>query len=299
MSTLFDNRSLETLEAIYTYNGFASAAKILGISQSAVSQRFKSLQKSFGDMLLIRSTPYQLTSKGKKLVNYIQKIKHLEDVLSDEMGLKQKRHPLRISLSRDMLDTWFLNVLKNTNIMNKVQIALTTVDQEETLSLLKRGEVNVAFSPSSLCFSEKKPSYIGSMTYICISTPCFQKRYFPKNILLKSALKKAPCLVYDRKDNLYFKYLKKYWQINPLPFVVHTIPSVFCFKQLVLQGEVMALIPYIDVQQEISSGKLINLFPQNKWDIPIYMHTCDYLGVSDRKILQQIFQETHKILIFS
>lgn len=298
MAIFFERRSLEALEAIYSFNGFESAAKVLGISQSAVSQRFKSLQELCGDLLIIRSQPYELTAQGKKLFNYLQTVKHLEGTLLNDLGLGERRYPLRIGLSRDMLDTWFLNLLHCTKIMSEVNITLTTVDQEETLHLLKRNEVSVALSPFYDSFSKKEPSYVGKMTYVAVATKDFQRRYFPKEMKLEDAILQAPCLVYDKKDNLYYKYLKKHWKINKTPSVVHTVPSVLGFKQLALQGDTLALIPYIDVHQELTSGKLVNLFPLCTWDLSIYMHTCDYLRTSERKIVEKLFQAANKLLNF-
>ena len=59
---MFDYKSLEALAAVIDQQSFDKAAERLYITQSAISQRIKSLEQYVGQPLLIRDLPYSPTS---------------------------------------------------------------------------------------------------------------------------------------------------------------------------------------------------------------------------------------------
>ena len=63
MSAL-DPNALECLAAIVEEGGFERAAVRLSITQSAVSQRLRSLEVQVGTVLIVRSRPLKPTSVG-------------------------------------------------------------------------------------------------------------------------------------------------------------------------------------------------------------------------------------------
>ncbi|QIZ77928.1 LysR family transcriptional regulator [Ferrimonas lipolytica] len=69
---------LETLIKVMEYGSLSQAAKALHLTQSAVSQRLKNLESYFGQPLLYRSSPLQLTDKGEQVINCGRQILALE-----------------------------------------------------------------------------------------------------------------------------------------------------------------------------------------------------------------------------
>ncbi|HEY5581013.1 MAG TPA: LysR family transcriptional regulator, partial [Rhodoferax sp.] len=69
MST-FDPDALECLAAIVEEGGFERAAVRLSITQSAVSQRLRSLEVQVGTVLIVRSRPLKPTSAGRLLLKH-------------------------------------------------------------------------------------------------------------------------------------------------------------------------------------------------------------------------------------
>lgn len=53
----------------------------------------------------------------------------------------------------------------------------------------------------------------------------------------------------------------------------HVVPSVAGFAQCALKGYAYALIPAIDIEKELQQQKLINLFPDKIWHMPVYWHS--------------------------
>ncbi|NWD92267.1 LysR family transcriptional regulator, partial [Pseudomonas sp. K5002] len=54
---MFDYKLLSALAAVVEQAGFERGAQVLGISQSAISQRIKLLEARIGQPVLVRATP--------------------------------------------------------------------------------------------------------------------------------------------------------------------------------------------------------------------------------------------------
>ncbi len=55
----------------------------------------------------------------------------------------------------------------------------------------------------------------------------------------------------------------------------HIVPSVRGFKKFAVKGYGYALIPKIDILDELKTKKLINLQKNKIWNIPLYWHYWD------------------------
>ena len=96
------------------------------------------------------------------------------------------------------------------------------------------------------------------MDYILAASPNFIKRYsFKPNYL--QFFREAPALKFDANDHLPERYLKHFFHESfDLPYQI--IPSVSGFKKYALLGFGYGLIPQIDIEEELKSGALVNLF---------------------------------------
>src|SRR3546814_14233624 len=68
---MFDYKLLSALAAVVEQAGFERAAQVLGLSQSAISQRIKLLEARVGQPVLLRDTPPRPTELGPRLLNQI------------------------------------------------------------------------------------------------------------------------------------------------------------------------------------------------------------------------------------
>ena len=64
---MFDYKLLAALAAVVEQGGFERAAQLLGLSQSAVSQRIKLLEARVGQPVLLRAAPPAPTEIGRRL----------------------------------------------------------------------------------------------------------------------------------------------------------------------------------------------------------------------------------------
>lgn len=86
-----DSAGLDCLAALADERSFERAAKALAITQSAVSQRLRSLEAQVGQLLVVRSRPLRLTEPGKLLLRYARQLQALRADVVRELGARLRR----------------------------------------------------------------------------------------------------------------------------------------------------------------------------------------------------------------
>ena len=79
-----DYRWIEALDAVISQRGFERAAEHLCITQSAVSQRIKQLEKLMAQPMLVREQPPRPTPAGQKMLGLYRRVRLLEQELLPE-----------------------------------------------------------------------------------------------------------------------------------------------------------------------------------------------------------------------
>jgi len=294
---MLDYKGIEALSAIIEANSFDIAARQLHITQSAISQRLQTLQNYYGDPLLIREKPYQPTSLGEGLIGIYKKVQSLELSLQKTLG-KEAMVKLSIAMSRDHFETWFHQLMVDNDLLQRYIMDVTTDDQDKTIHYLKKGVVSICLSSQKHPISNCKSEFIGNMTYILVSTADFKRVHYKVKDIKKDIIK-APTLVYDKNDHLYQKYLEKHFNLVGPKMFVHTIPSVRGFKALAMKGHAQALVPIIDVLEELKKNKLINMFPEKTWDMPVYLHSWAFGSNDYNDMVRLIFEKSKTMLNMS
>src|SRR5690348_3761604 len=113
---MLDYRGIEALYTVQELQSFEAAAKKLHITQSAISQRIKSLESFYGEPVLTRTLPYQPTKLGKQLIGYYKRVSILEEDLEQQMKISSALPHISIAINRDSLETWFLDLTQETEI---------------------------------------------------------------------------------------------------------------------------------------------------------------------------------------
>lgn len=268
---MLDYRGIEALYTVQELQSFEAAAKKLHLTQSAVSQRIKGLENQYGEPVLIRTLPYKPTKLGEYLIGHFKRICLLEESLQQQLGSNVRKPCMAIALNRDSLETWFLELIAETDIFNHVTLEIIADDQELTLDYLKKGLVSACLSTSKKEIMGGQASFLGNMDYLLVASPAFIETYFSKGTA-KDSLLNAPAIKFDKNDNLHERYLEKFFHLNGTEAAFHLVPSVRGFKKAVLLGFGYALIPKIDIQRELENHQLVQLHPDKVWTIPLYWH---------------------------
>ncbi|SLM31943.1 IciA [Desulfamplus magnetovallimortis] len=271
---MIDFKFMEALVAVITEGGFEKASKVLHITQSAISQRIKQLEEMTGQILIVRSAPPVPTEAGKRIVKYFMQVRQLEHELFDNLSQSSDRQFLNfpIGINADTLATWFLDVVIPFLENERVTIDIRVDDQEQTHRMLKDGEVFGCISSKKVTVQGCRSQLIGYMNYRMVAAPGFKKRWFDKEISLES-VKRAPLLVFNRKDELQSTLLQKVFNA-PLPddTPIHYLPSSEKFMEFIAAGMAYGMVPDIQSKKLLEKGVLIDILPLANVKVPLYWH---------------------------
>ena len=269
---MLDYKGIEALYTVHELQSFETAAKKLHLTQSAVSQRIKGLETHYGQPVLIRTLPYKPTELGLQLIGHFKRLSLIEEDLNKQLGKNKTSARISIALNRDSLETWFLDVIKEKDSFSHITLDIIADDQELTLDYLKNGLVSACISTSDKEIIGGKVHFLGTMEYVLVASPNFIKKHFSKGIS-KQTLRLAPALKFDKNDNLHERYLEKFFHMKGEDLSYQIIPSVKGFKQFVKLGYGYALIPKIDIVEELEKKQLVQICQDKSWKIPLYWHS--------------------------
>ncbi|MDK9732623.1 LysR family transcriptional regulator ArgP [Vibrio sp. B511a] len=268
-----DYKWIEALDAIVYQGSFERAAEHLFVSQSAISQRIKQLEKFLAQPVLIRSQPPKLTPIGKKLLGLYRRVRLLEHEILPELKNDTSTRPVQLSLATnaDSLATWLLPALQNVMKQRQVELKLTIYGEYRSIEKLKSGEVTGAISLESQPIPGCRADYLGRIDYVCVASPEFYQRYFSKGVN-NQTLAKAPAVSYDQYDDLHKTFLTEHFNVNPDSVIHHNISSSEAFLKVALAGVAYCLIPRLQITDELDRGVLVDVTPGFLMSHRIYWH---------------------------
>lgn len=269
---MFDYKLLSALAAVIEQAGFDRAAQVLGLSQSAVSQRIKLLEARIGQPVLIRATPPSPTDIGRRLLNHVQQVRLLERDLAGQVpALDEEGRPerLRIALNADSLATWWVAAVGDFCADQHLLLDLVVEDQDVGLKRMRAGEVAACLCGSERPVAGARSQLLGAMRYRALASPAFIARYFPEGISAERVAR-APALVYGPDDFLQHRYLASLGIEGG--FAHHLCPSSEGFIRMAEAGLGWGLVPELQVRDQLQHGTLAELLDGHVIDVPLYWH---------------------------
>lgn len=269
---MFDYKLLSALAAVIEQAGFERAAQVLGLSQSAVSQRIKLLEARIGQPVLIRATPPSPTDIGRRLLNHVQQVRLLErDLLGQVPALDEEGRPerLRIALNADSLATWWVAAVGDFCADQHLLLDLVVEDQDVGLKRMRAGEVAACLCGSERPVAGARSQLLGAMRYRALASPGFIARYFAAGISVERVAR-APALVYGPDDFLQHRYLASLGIEGG--FAHHLCPSSEGFIRMAEAGLGWGLVPELQVREQLQRGTLVELLEGHVIDVPLYWH---------------------------
>ncbi|MGY1879420.1 LysR family transcriptional regulator ArgP [Pseudomonas reactans] len=269
---MFDYKLLSALAAVVEQAGFERAAQVLGLSQSAISQRIKLLEARIGQPVLVRATPPTPTDIGRRLLNHVQQVRLLErDLQSQVPALDEEGMPerLRIALNADSLATWWAEAVSGFCAEQHLLLDLVVEDQTVGLKRMRAGEVAACICASERPVAGARSLLLGAMRYRALASPAFIARHFPQGVRADQ-LARTPALVFGPDDFLQHRYLASLGVDGG--FEHHLCPSSEGFIRLTEAGLGWGLVPELQVRDQLEKGILVELLPDKPIDVPLYWH---------------------------
>ena len=269
----FDYKLLHALNVVMQQQSFERAAQVLCISQSAVSQRIKALEAFVAHPVIIRSQPIVATATGQKLLRHYKQVQQLENSLLPELLPQDPDQLIKLSIAvnADSVATWFLKALTPLLKSRPIELNLLVADEARTLEKLKSGEAYAAVSLQPTALPGYQSFELGTMNYVLVATPQFKQRYFAEGINTAS-LRKAPGVSFDPKDDMHIRFIEQNYGLSAGSYPRHTVRSSEAFVELAKLGVAYCLISELQIANELSSGELINILPEQSLVETLYWH---------------------------
>lgn len=268
-----DYKAIECLRQVVESQGFEKAGEILGLTQSAVSQKIKRLEQSYSSVLLIREKPLRLTDLGKKLNMHFIKVQLMEQALLQDSNNEKNLQCLPIAINNDSLATWFIEVISQFSKGKNRRLQTKVADQSKTRDLLKKGEVVAVLSDVGSSIAGGQSLYLGVMEYTLVASPEFIEHYLRADYREKD-IHNVPVLIFDENDQLWSSYQHQVLGLEDNAGPSHWLPSTQGFVHMLLNHSVCALVPRIQVKQALADARLVELFPKKVLKVPLYWHSC-------------------------
>lgn len=261
---------LAAFAAVLEEGSFEGAARSLSVTASAISQRIKALEDRLGQALVVRQIPCRPTPAGERLLRRVRPMQVLEaEALADFAPAQDAAaRPVPIAINSDSLQTWFLDGLARLHHRHGYLFDVRVDDQDHTHEMLRDGTVLGAVTGQAKPIQGCNVDALGAMRYFAIASPAFAKTYFAGG-LHAAALASAPLIVFDRKDDLQWRFIRRITRARVSP-PVHYLPTSTGFVDAAALGLGWCLAPETLIGPAVEHGRVIVIEKDRSLDVPLY-----------------------------
>lgn len=292
---MLDYALLDALASVIRTGSFERAARQIGVTPSAISQRIRLLEEKVGSVLVVRGQPCRATEPGLRLARHAEEVTLLERTLARDMGQVEigGRSPtIRVAVNADSLATWFVPAMA---ALPDCLFDLVLDDQEHSAEWLRRGEVRAAVSGSDVPVQGCDCRPLGRLRYIATASPDFIRRWFPGGVTAE-ALACAPSLTFNTKDTLQARWIAANIGDGIVP-PTHWLPSSQAFVDATIAGLGWGLNPDALVAEALAAGKLVPLKPDSPYDVPLYWHWSRSVASALRPLNRAVLEIGRRMLV--
>jgi LysR family transcriptional regulator (chromosome initiation inhibitor) len=274
----FDPDALECLAAIVEEGGFERAAQRLSITQSAVSQRLRSLEAQVGTVLIVRSRPLKATAAGQLLLKHTKMMRllradlerDLKELAPSSTGSGREEERISVAINADSIASWALPAL-NTLARQGLPIEIITDDQDFTHEWLREGQVLGCVTSLSQALRGCRMESLGLMDYVAVAEAGFAGLHMPKG-LLAHQFAQTPFIAFNRKDDMQREFVAQAFGLKRVTLKQLFVPSSEGQVRAVLAGWGVSILPRLLVQPLIDSGVLVNVMAHHVQPVALYWH---------------------------
>lgn len=184
------------------------AALQIHMTQTAVTQRIRALERSLKTTLFIRTRKgMQLTPEGEVLLRYCQNIKQMDGEILAKLQGHQSDLEIEItimsptSMMRSRIIPKFIPIMKKHG---NLLVNFTLADQEKRHLHLKAGLCDFAILEKENLTNEMRYKRLKPEEYVLVCSAAWKKRR------IKDIIEKERIVDFDPEDKLTFNYLDLY-----------------------------------------------------------------------------------------
>ena len=297
----FDTDALECLAAIVEEGGFERAAVRLSITQSAVSQRLRSLEAQAGTVLLVRSRPLRATTAGRLLIKHAVQLRLLRADLDNDLqeltpGSSAAREEDRISIAinADSIATWALPAL-GPLVSEGLPLEIIADDQNFTHEWLREGQVLGCVTTLKQALRGCKVLPLGAMEYVAVASADYAQKHCPQG-LQAGNFRQIPFIAFNRKDDLQAQFVGRALGLRRVSLIQRFVPSSEGQVRAVLAGWGASVVPRLQVQGLLDRGDLVDLAPDTTLPVSLYWHCWNLDSAVIDRLTQALVEGSREAL---
>ncbi|MEN3276635.1 MAG: LysR family transcriptional regulator, chromosome initiation inhibitor [Massilia sp.] len=291
-----DPRRSSAFTAAVDTGSLELAARQLGITPSAVSQRISALEQEFGTPLLVRSRPCRPTIPGMRLLQYLRRSQLLESEFLAEMGLDAGPARVALAVNNDTLATWLLPALGPILAAEELLVEFVLDNQGHTFALLEEGRVLACISGKPQPMHGCTSTPLGLMRHRMVASKDFARRWFPDG-LEREAAQRAPVVVFDRKASLQSAFLLEHLGLPEGAYPCHYVPASEPFMEAIRLGFGYGMLPLEQCQRMLDEGSMVDLAPELFIDVPLYWHAWRIQPARVERMGAALVKAAHAVLL--
>ena len=277
MST-FDPDALECLAAIVEEGGFERAAVRLSITQSAVSQRLRSLEVQVGTVLIVRTRPLKATTAGRLLLKHALQMRllradlerDLKDLAPGALGSGRDEERISIAINADSIATWALPALSRL-ARQGLAMEIITDDQDFTIEWLREGRVLGCVTTLKQALRSCKITPLGAMRYVAVAGADYAAEHCPGGLSPRN-FRDLPFVAFNRKDDLQSEFVGRAFGLKRVALSQLYVPSSEGQVRAVLAGWGVSVVPELQVREHLQSARLVDIAPGHVLLVKLYWH---------------------------
>lgn len=274
----FDPAALECLAAIVEEGGFDRAAQRLNITQSAVSQRLRTLEAQVGTVLIVRSRPIKPTSAGHLLLKHTRQMRLIRADLERDLrelapnSTRGARDEERISLAinADSIATWALPALDGI-ARQGVPLELITDDQDFTQEWLREGQVLGCVTTVKQALRGCKVVALGAMHYAAVAHRDYAREHLPQGLTAHN-FRDVSFVAFNRKDDMQAEFVARAFGLKRVAVHQLFVPSSEGQVRAVLARWGVSVVPQLLVRGLVQQGELVDVVPGHTVPVQLYWH---------------------------
>mgnify|MGYP000594863551 FL=1 len=248
--------------AVVECGGFSSAARLLGISKSAVSKRINVLEHTLGVKLLHRTTrKLSLTELGEHYYEHAAKAyssaQDAEDAVAQLQGEPQGRLRINVPMSFGRLH---VAPMIPKFLHRHPKISIDMVMDDKVLDLVGDG-FDLAIRSGNLPSSSLIARKLAPLNSALCASPSYLEKYGTPQTL--SDLEQHNCLVFSHSQDIRaWTFTKGDAQQSVEVSGNYQVNNSEAIREALLNDVGIARLPTFVAGPDIKSGKLVRLFPQ-------------------------------------
>ncbi|OOG53437.1 LysR family transcriptional regulator ArgP [Polaromonas sp. C04] len=274
----FDPDALECLAAIVEEGGFERAAQRLCITQSAVSQRLRSLEAQVGTVLIVRSRPLHPTPAGQLLLKHTRQLRllradmerDLQELAPGNAGGAREEERIAIAINADSIATWALPAL-DALARQGLPMEIITDDQDFTQEWLREGKVLGCVTTLDSALRGCRLVPLGAMRYVAVAQAAYAAAQAPQG-LGPHNFGNLGFVAFNRKDDMQSEFVAKALGLKHVTLKQLFVPSSEGQVRAVRAGWGVSVLPELLVQDLMAQGELVNMAPGHALPIQLYWH---------------------------